>query len=551
MNRFILKLTIVFLLFGLMVTNHGCGGGSRTGSVSGKVIFGVQPSAFRFPDHYPVIPLIRSSKTFQSAATNSEKIVKFRSGLGESEIASIVAGMGGKLKYKIYGTANSYVVDIHVNVSNSSLKLAGYGSEIESIEDNLPLHASAIPDDLLYQNQWGCRMMYFPEGWDIIKGESKDPPITVAVLDTGVRLTHEDLGPNLIIPTGQCNFTVGLNDPKASDPSDDNGHGTHVAGIINAVSNNGIGVAGMAWNVKILPVKVLDGNGDGSYAQVIAGINYAVEKGAQIINLSLGGPNSYFIPADFTTAINNAAAHDVTIVAAAGNENGPVNFPASYPGVIAVAALGPDGQRAPYSNYGPEISVCAPGGAETVTDKFSQTIVSTYKDSDTSYAYMFGTSMAAPHISGLVALMYSQNPAITPAQVRDRLRKFTIDKGSPGFDDYYGHGMPDAYAVLSGKATRLSETAVYAVSTGKIIEISQYPDGLGNYTISGITPGAKYICAFLDKNRNGQVDDGDLFGYQTVTIQSGVTVSNVNITLSDAQISPAPSLHDFLQAVLP
>lgn len=550
MKRLFFKLSTIFALFGLMIFSHGCGGGrATTGSVSGKVIFGVQPASLSSKNSYPVIPLNQNSKNIQSASLNSEKIIKFRSGLGESEIAKIVSGMGGRLKHKIYGTENSYVVDM--GVTHSSLKITNYDSNIESIADNIILHASAVPDDPSYPEQWGCQMMYFPEAWNVQMGDSS---IIVAVLDTGVLTNHEDLIGNLVnpIPTG-CNFVADLDNPS-DDPLDDNGHGTHVAGIINAISSNGKGVAGMAWNVKILPVKVLDYNGSGKLDRLIAGINYAVDAGADIINVSLGakGMLANEAPLEFINAVNNAKSQNVTIIAATGNENGPVNFPANYPGIIAVGALGPDGQRAPYSNYGPEVFVCAPGGVGG--SQASQYILSTFNKSTDSYAYMSGTSMATPHISGLVALLYSQKPNITPGEVRNKLQSFTIDKGTPGFDNYCGYGMPDAYAVLSGKATRLSEIAVYVVSTGKEIQMSQYPDGLGNYNISGISPGVKYICAFLDKNRNGQVDSGDLFGYQTATIQAGTTVSSVNITLTDVQIiDPAPSLANYLKAetVLP
>lgn len=552
MKRLFFKLSTIFALFGLMIFSHGCGGGrATTGSVSGKVIFGVQPASLSSKNSYPVIPLNQNSRNIQSASLNSEKIIKFRSGLGENEIAKIVSGMGGRLKHKIYGTENSYVVDM--GVTHSSLKITNYDSNIESIADNVILHASEIPNDTSYDEQWGCQMMYFPEAWDIQKGTSI---VTVAVLDTGILTTHEDLDANLIIPTDRCNFTVDKTDPLANNPMDDSksGHGTHVAGIINAVSDNNTGVAGMAWNVKILPVKVLDYNGSGNLDQLIAGINYAVYAGVDIINVSLGatGMLANEAPPDFINAVNNAKSQNVTIIAATGNENGPVNFPANYPGIIAVGALGPDGQRASYSNYGPEVFVCAPGGVGG--SQASQYILSTSNKSINSYAYMSGTSMAAPHISGLVALLYSQKPNITPGEVRNKLQSFTIDKGTPGFDNYCGYGMPDAYAVLSGRATRLSEIAVYVVSTEKVIQMSQYPDGLGNYNISGISPGAKYICAFLDKNRNGQVDSGDLFGYQTATIQAGTTVSSVNITLTDVQIiDPAPSLANYLKAetVLP
>jgi serine protease len=535
----------------LIVTSiiMGCGGGPATGSVSGVVVFGVQPASLRPGNNYPVKPLNQYSANFRATSLNPEKIIKFRHGLSATEITAIVTAMGGKLEYKIYGTENSYVVTIVApNVSVASFN---NHPNIESIAANSIVYASQTPNDSLYVYQWGSRMMYFPEAWDLQKGESRVPQITVAVLDSGVRLTHHDLSANLIIPADICNF---VNNPNSTDPSDDYGHGTHVAGIIDAVADNNMGIAGMAWNVKILPVKVLDFSGSGTIAQVIAGINYAVSKGAKVINLSLGGGTPDPVPLDFIGAVNNAIANDVAIIAAAGNSSSScVDFPANYPGIIAVAALGPDGNRASYSNYGPEIFVCAPGGAAPpITDFDTQTILSTYYDADDSYAYMCGTSMAAPHIAGLVALLYSQNPNTTPNQVKQQLRSFVIDKGSLGFDNYYGYGMPDADAALSGKATRLRQIQVYAVSLSKNIEVFQYPDGSGNYTIYDLPPGPRYICAYLDKNGNGKVDSGDLFGYRPVTIQGGITISNINITLTDIQIiNPAPSLAGYLQAVLP
>jgi serine protease len=538
------KLLIIVVLFGLTIL-QGCGGGDNpgTGTVTGKVIWETESAAFHLSGTYPVIPLRRSSPTLKSATMNQEKIIRFRPGLQESEIIKWVTDMGGQLKSKIYGTQNSYVVTMAP--TNLSLKIARNDSNIESITDNTIFYASTIPHDTLYNYQWGCRMMYFPDAWDLQKGENRIPPITVAVLDTGVRMTHKDLQANLIIPTDICNFINNSN-----NPTDDYGHGTHVAGIISAVSNNNLCVTGMAWNVKILPVKVLNSNGEGTFAQIIAGINYAVAKGAKVINMSLGGTVS-IVPQDFIDAFNNAATHNVTIIAAAGNENRWVNFPASYPGVVAVAALGPDGQRAPYSNYGPEIMVCAPGGADSIADPPNEMIVSTFYQSDTSYAYMSGTSMATPHVTGLVALIYSQIPGISPAQIIERLRTHTVDKGTTGFDNYYGYGMPDAFAALHGQPTQLPEIQVHVVSRTKMIELTQYPDGLGNYSIEKITAGDKYICAFLDKNRNGQVDFGDLFGYQSVTVEIGTTIPNIDITLSAAQITPKPSLADFLRSVLP
>lgn len=540
---------MIAIILVLLLVVLGCNG-PLSGSVSGKVSFEVEPAALQVNNNYPIIPLARTSASFHASFLNNEKICTFKEGLSETEITTIVSSIGGKIKTKIKGTKSSYV--IIMNDTNSNVNLTTLNPNIIAVSSNIVLHASQIPNDPMYQYQWNYRMLDLPQAWDISAGTY---PVIVAVIDSGVSLTHPDLIANLMVSNDVCNFVANNN-----NPTDDFGHGTHVAGIIDANTNNNLDVAGITWNanVKILPVKILDASGSGSIDQLISGLHYAIAKGAKVINLSLGvnGITIDQVPPAFKDELNNAIANNVTIVAAAGNEGtAQVDFPANCPGVIAVGALGPDGNRAQYSNYGPEIAVCAPGGANPpITDKYSQMILSTYYDpvtkSDTC-AYMCGTSMATPHIAGLAALLYSQNPGITAEQVRQRLQSFVYDKGTPGIDPYYGYGMPNAYEVLSGKQTRIDLIKIYTVSSGKDIETSLTPDGIGNYNINNISAGNKYICAFLDTNLNGKVDSGDLFGYVVLPIRGGMSFTNINITLRSVQIlNPAPSLADYLKVTL-
>jgi len=223
------------------------------------------------------------------------------------------------------------------------------------------------------------------------------------------------------------------------DPADDQGHGTHVAGIAAAAINNGQGIAGIAGQSLILPVKVLNENNQGTWADVAEGIIYAVDQGARVINLSLGST------ADSSTvhdAVLYAWSHNVVIVAAAGNDGTTTPYyPAAYAEVIGVSATTPDDVRAGFSSYGTHISVAAPGA----------TIYSTTPGN--SYSFKSGTSMAAPHVSGLAALLLAQDGSRTNAEVRQIIEQSADDLGAPGWDEEYGYGRVNAYKAVTWGAT--------------------------------------------------------------------------------------------------
>jgi thermitase len=280
------------------------------------------------------------------------------------------------------------------------------------------------PNDVLYSKyQWNLPLIDTTQGWTIEKG-SKD--IIVGIVDTGVDLNHPDLKSQLLpgynVITGDTN------------PQDDVGHGTHVAGVISALVNNNIGVAGMTWYNPILPVKVLDNTGAGSTYAVAQGIIWAADHGAKVINMSLGN----YADANFLhDAIKYAYDKDIVLIAASGNDNTErPGYPAAYPEVFAVAAIDSQQNKAPFSNYGDYIDVTAPG----------VNIASTYPNNQ--YAALSGTSMASPHVTALAALIRSANPLLKNTEVMDIMRKTAIDLGTPGRDKLYGYGQIDVVQAL-------------------------------------------------------------------------------------------------------
>ena len=292
-----------------------------------------------------------------------------------------------------------------------------------------PVRAGA-PNDPMFAQQYAHQISNSVAGWAINQG-SKD--VVIAVIDTGVDIKHPDLAAQMV----QGRDIVDGDD----EPIDEHYHGTHCAGIAAASTNNGIGVAGFAPNVKVMPVRVLDANGSGTSADVAAGIIWATDHGAKVISMSLGGPSN---PAAKEEAVKYALAHDVVVVAAAGNGgNGSMTFPGAQPGVICVAATDNKDARASFSQYGKWVSVSAPGVG----------ILSTFPTYNTSgkkdYGSISGTSMATPAVAGVVALIRSQFPTMNREQVRAQLERSVDDIGEKGYDIYTGFGRINVAKALT------------------------------------------------------------------------------------------------------
>lgn len=437
----------------------------------------------------PGVPQEKISETYQKEQITQEK---YRSPFADFRVLKIPTGK--TVEEMVYRFQKNPLVDY--------------------AEPNSIASAFMVPNDPYYQYQWhldnpaygGIQM---EEAWNITSGNST---IVAAIVDTGI--AYENYGTKYKIAPDltSTNFWVnsdeiagnGIDDDSNgyiddrngwdfinsdAHPNDDNSHGTHVAGTVAQSTNNNTGVAGIAFNTSLMPVKVLDKNGSGTAQTLADGVYYAANNGAKIINMSLGWPPGYDPGTTVHNAITYAYNQEVTLVAATGNDNAStISYPAKYSEVIAVGATRYDENRAPYSNYGEGIDVVAPGG-DTAIDQngdgnadgvLQNTFNPTSKNpSDFGYYFFQGTSMATPHVVGVAALILAQNPSFTPDQVRQRLQTTAEDKGAAGWDQYYGWGIVDAYTALSYSPVAISITTDGTIEFGTVA-LEATVDSLGD-----------------------------------------------------------------------
>lgn len=345
---------------------------------------------------------------------------------------------------------------------------------IEEASPNYWLTSLRVPNDALYRYQWDYLLMKLPQAWDVTVGDAN---VLVAVVDTGVLLSHPDLQGKLVEGydfVGDTNVSLDGDgyDSNPDDPGDQNRggstfHGTHVSGTIGALTNNAKGIAGISWLTKIMPLRVLGKGGAGKDYDIEQAIRFAAglsnasgalpRKRADVINLSLGGPT---ISSGFQKAIDDIRKAGVIVVAAAGNDGtSTAIYPASLNGVISVSAVDINKERASYSNYGKNVDITAPGGdnstADVNGDGYPDQILSTRGDDEYStiqfdYAFSMGTSMASPHIAGVLALMKAANPNLTPQDADNLISngEITEDLGLRGRDDNFGYGLIDAQKAI-------------------------------------------------------------------------------------------------------
>lgn len=397
-----------------------------------------------------------TTKLYSSDGLASTKtvLVKFKAGVPGSRIAAIHKQIGGQVRATIAGIG---VQEVQLPAGadvGASLKAYRAHSEVAYAEPNFVAQRFSVPNDPLYAQQWNLAKINAPAAWDVSQG-GYGP---IAVIDTGIDAAHSDL-------SGEVEAGYNFVD-NTSNTADDNGHGTHVAGIIAATTNNNNGIASIGYKGLLMPVKVLDSTGSGTYANLASGIIYAADNGAKIINMSLGGSSA---SSTLQSAVNYAEQKGVIIVAAAGNNgNSAAVYPADYPGVIAVSATDTNDNLASFSSYGPDITVSAPG----------VNIVSTYNTG--GYATMSGTSMASPEVAGLLGLALSHGSISEPTLLSDL--ESTSDKvggypyNSSGWNEYYGYGRIDA-----GKLMQLVSTAPASTTTAT----SPTPTASGSQTVHG------------------------------------------------------------------
>ncbi len=292
----------------------------------------------------------------------------------------------------------------------------------------MEIEAAASINDPLISQQWGWYRIEADKAYDT---GYRGAGVIIALLDTGVDSHHPDLAINII---SGWNF-VDNND----NTTDDDGHGTMVCGIIAAIANNGIGIAGVAPNVSVMPLKILS-KSDENQAEINSAIRYAADHGAKVISMSFGGNYSKLSQTE-EAAVDYAYRKGCVLVAGAGNDNSSELFyPAAYDQVIAVSAIDQNDQKAAFSNYGSYIDFCAPGVE----------ILSTFRGG--AYLNGSGTSFSTPFVTGVVALLLSKFPSLSNDDVFITLRSQAVDLGEEGWDQYYGWGLVDALAAVSQTA---------------------------------------------------------------------------------------------------
>jgi len=293
--------------------------------------------------------------------------------------------------------------------------------EIEYIEPNLPMKISAIPNDPAFSSQSYLKQLNAEKAWEV---EKENTAIKIAILDTGIDLNHSDLKPQIV-------QGANLLDSKKS-VQDDNGHGTQIAGVLAAKGNNKTGISGVLWSAKIMPIKVLDKEGEGKPFTVSKGIYHAVDHGASIVLLSLG---DRIYTKTMEEAVEYAEEKNVLVVAATGNEGSSVNYPAAFPTVLAVGAVNSQRNPASYSNRGPEVSVVGMGDVYTT-------------QLNNKYGKASGTSMAAPQVAGLAALLMKKYPQLSVSEIRNHILYTAREAHSTGWDPETGHGLIDMNKAL-------------------------------------------------------------------------------------------------------
>lgn len=504
---------------------------------------------------------------------------------------------GAKLAHGRAMSGGAHVLRLGKPVSYAEAqRLAARMAAVPEVEYAVPdrrVYPLQVPSDVYYSQQWGLGVplvgqmgINAPAAWDISTGNSS---IVVAVVDTGL-VNHADIDRNILDTTGQVapgydfvtdDLTANDNeqgrdaDPRdpgdavtsaesASGPfagcpvSNSSWHGTHVAGIVGALSNNATGVAGVAWNTRILPVRVM-GKCGGVLSDILDGVRWAAgvpvgsltnPNPAQVINLSLGG--SGVCTAAEQAAINDVVNVGAVVVVAAGNSNVNVSTsaPANCANVIAVAATDRNGGRAVYSNFGSLIDIAAPGGAQ-VSANDSNGILSTLNTgltgpSTDAYVFYQGTSMAAPHVAGVAALMLAVEPTLTPAQMEAMLRASAraFPSGSSCTAANCGAGLLDAHAAL-----------LLAQQNQAVIEV-RVTDGSGaepsdvlSFTIAriGTTMASLTVQYALSGSATAGADYAALSG--SVTIPAGASTATVVVTpLDDSAVEGTETVTLTLQS---
>lgn len=439
--------------------------------------------------------------------TPADILVKFNPAASPAEVALIHRQNEGQVK-KLIAELGVQVVTVPSGKVLEKVRAYRANPKVVYAEPDYLAKADLSPDDPYFSQQWGLTKIQAMQAWDITTGVSE---VKIAILDTGVYLTHPDLSAKII---ESVNFTT------STTANDSYGHGTHVAGIAAASTNNSLGTAGLGYNSTILNVKVLGDDGYGSYSWISQGIIWAADNGAKVINMSLGGTSP---SSTLEAAINYAWQKGVVVVASAGNNSSSTpSYPAYYAKVIAVAATDSSDRIAYYSSYGDWVDVASPGSSIYSTKIYN------------SYGYMSGTSMAAPHVSGLASLVFTcvtdtNGNHLVNDEVRTQIETTCDDIGATNI----GGGRINAYKAVQTQTTTETGTIAGVVTdsaTGSPVPGASVTDGIrssmtgpdGNYAINDV-PVGEYIVTATAEGYEDEIQNIVVVAEQTTTASFSLT----------------------------
>lgn len=484
-------------------------------------------------------------------SNTGEYIIKMRENVSALSAKTVAAERGAAL---VSENNQHILMKLDKGTEKKTLERLASDPNVEYIEPNIKMRSLAEVEDPEYSQQWGLREIQAEEAWNEAASTSE---VTVAVIDTGVDYTHPDLS-NRVDTKNDIDYING-----DSDAMDDNGHGTHVAGII-AAELNGVGIAGVAGvaNVTILPLKVLDENGDGDLYDVAMAIMDAADLGADVINMSLGGywdERIYGKPKTMIDAVQYATDKGAVVIASAGNESDDAEnyIPASIPAVITVSAVDEDLEFADFSNYGSSLDLAAPGNE----------ILSTWPGG--GYEYASGTSMATPFVSGVAALLKAQRDELDGSELAGLLLDSATDLGKRGRDELYGYGLVNAYRALGNGAKDGAEPDKELEKiTSSVNRLSLKPGGQSQLSITayyadGSTEDVSSEVEWSSANRkvasveNGLVTANDLgqtyitarYGEKTVKVAVEIKLTRLEASRSKLFMKPDDSSPIKLRAV--
>lgn len=373
-------------------------------------------------------------------------IVKYASDASQAERAAAERKAGGLARIDRVASTGASVLRVRGDAAAAAAAL-NRSADVLYAEPDYILRATSVPNDPRFGELYGINNandadLDGPEGWDIAYGAGAFPAsgVTVAVIDTGIDTDHPDLAGKVAACAGVQSFGIGGligGNPTIVNGrcEDDNNHGTHVSGTVGAVTNNGIGVAGVAPSARIASCKALSASGSGSTSGVANCIDWAAGQGVKVISMSLGGGSSTTMQSAVQRAWRGGAG--ALVIAAAGNDgNATLNYPAAYPEAVSVAATDRNDARASFSNANADVEVAAAGVG----------VLSTLPGG--GYGTLSGTSMATPHAAGVAGLIAQRFPSLDAAGIRARLTAGVDDLGAPGRDTSFGFGRVNLVKAL-------------------------------------------------------------------------------------------------------